>query len=73
MFRSFDWETELCINGKVVDFREINIIYGRNYSGKTTLYCCLLKIGFLLVVQVKIFGEERVLPCTLSGIRLAII
>jgi wobble nucleotide-excising tRNase len=37
-FRSFDWGTALRDDGNnVVKFRKMNILFGRNYSGKTTL------------------------------------
>jgi wobble nucleotide-excising tRNase len=38
IFRGFDWDKEV-LDGesKVQGLKEINIIYGRNYSGKTTL------------------------------------
>jgi len=34
LFKNYKWDTEI---GKQETFRRINIIYGRNYSGKTTL------------------------------------
>jgi wobble nucleotide-excising tRNase len=38
VFNSFDWDKEVRDeSGNVRDFQAINIIYGRNYSGKTTL------------------------------------
>lgn len=38
VFQNFDWDKEvLHKNGQVQSFQDINIIYGRNYSGKTTL------------------------------------
>lgn len=38
VFKGFDWDKEvLSGDGKVQNFGKINIIYGRNYSGKTTL------------------------------------
>ncbi|MBN2817335.1 MAG: AAA family ATPase [Bacteroidales bacterium] len=38
VFKNFDWNTAvLDINNSIRDFKKINIIYGRNYSGKTTL------------------------------------
>lgn len=38
VFQAFKWDDEVCDNtGNAVDFKSINIIYGRNYSGKTTL------------------------------------
>lgn len=38
IFKNFDWDKEIIDeSGKAVDFKEINIVYGRNYSGKTTL------------------------------------
>lgn len=38
VFKGFDWDKEvLGGGGKVQNFGAINIIYGRNYSGKTTL------------------------------------
>lgn len=38
IFKNFDWDKEVLDgSGKTIDFKEINIFYGRNYSGKTTL------------------------------------
>lgn len=38
VFRNFVWDKNVKDdNGKVIDFKTINILYGRNYSGKTTL------------------------------------
>lgn len=42
IFKNFDWETSLTYQNKqgqdeVYDFKDINILYGRNYSGKTSL------------------------------------
>ena len=41
IFKSFDWDSNLSYqNGgstKIYDFKDINIFYGRNYSGKTSL------------------------------------
>jgi len=38
VFQGFDWDKEvLDENGSVREFKDINIIYGRNYSGKTSL------------------------------------
>ena len=38
VFKGFDWEKEVRNeSGNVLNFQDINIIYGRNYSGKTTL------------------------------------
>jgi wobble nucleotide-excising tRNase len=39
VFQDFDWDTQLKNNTGKEDhtFKKINIIYGRNYSGKTTL------------------------------------
>lgn len=38
VFHNFKWDEEVCDrDGNVVDLKPINIIYGRNYSGKTTL------------------------------------
>jgi AAA15 family ATPase/GTPase len=34
LYENYNWETEI---GKNETFRRVNIIYGRNYSGKTTL------------------------------------
>jgi wobble nucleotide-excising tRNase len=37
-FKGFQWDTEVRENhGAVSKFKKMNIIYGRNYSGKTTL------------------------------------
>ena len=38
IFRDFLWKNEVCGNGgSVENFKDINVLYGRNYSGKTTL------------------------------------
>jgi len=38
VFHDFRWDEDVCDkNGHAIDFKSINIIYGRNYSGKTTL------------------------------------
>ena len=38
VFDGFDWNAVVRDQGNnVAEFKEINIIYGRNYSGKTTL------------------------------------
>lgn len=38
IFKNFDWDKEVLDgDGKSIDFKDINIFYGRNYSGKTTL------------------------------------
>lgn len=38
VFHNFKWDEEVCDrNGNAIDLKSINIIYGRNYSGKTTL------------------------------------
>ena len=36
-FSEFEWNTSLINNNNVSEFKKLNIIYGRNYSGKTTL------------------------------------
>ncbi|OTG80166.1 hypothetical protein B9T33_09585 [Acinetobacter sp. ANC 5054] len=40
IFKNFDWNTHLSIanqQNQTYDFKDINIFYGRNYSGKTSL------------------------------------
>lgn len=38
VFNDFDWNSNVRDNGNnISEFRDINVIYGRNYSGKTTL------------------------------------
>jgi AAA15 family ATPase/GTPase len=38
VFKDFDWDTSVKENyGSIVEFQRVNVIYGRNYSGKTTL------------------------------------
>ena len=41
IFRNFEWDNELFysqdVKKEIYDFKDINIFYGRNYSGKTTL------------------------------------
>ena len=36
-FSNFDWPTSVRDGQTVHDFKRLNILYGRNYSGKTTL------------------------------------
>ena len=47
VFNNFDWNSTVRDKGNnIVEFKDINIIYGRNYSGKTTLsriFRCLEK------------------------------
>lgn len=50
VFQDFDWSKEVrSAAGSVENFSNINIIYGRNYSGKTTLSRIMraMEIGFL--------------------------
>ncbi|MFN3073902.1 AAA family ATPase [Acinetobacter sp. TY2] len=40
IFKNFDWDLSLAnpsIQNQIYDFKDINIFYGRNYSGKTSL------------------------------------
>lgn len=38
VFQNYEWDTNVQdAAGNIVNFKDINIIYGRNYSGKTTL------------------------------------
>lgn len=38
VYSDFDWDTSVREpNGRISEFKGVNIIYGRNYSGKTTL------------------------------------
>lgn len=38
VFKDFNWDAEVTSKNKeVLEFKKVNIIYGRNYSGKTTL------------------------------------
>lgn len=38
VFQNFDWDSAVKEkNGSIKEFKDINILYGRNYSGKTTL------------------------------------
>jgi hypothetical protein len=38
VFHGFDWDSTVRDKGNnVAEFKDLNIIYGRNYSGKTTL------------------------------------
>lgn len=36
-FGNFSWVSQIKKDGQTVDFKKLNILYGRNYSGKTTL------------------------------------
>ncbi|MBD3374765.1 AAA family ATPase [candidate division KSB1 bacterium] len=50
VFRDFNWDhTVQNSNGSVAQFSDINILYGRNYSGKTTLSRLLraMQTGYL--------------------------
>ena len=38
VFNDFDWDNSVRDKGNnIVEFKKVNILYGRNYSGKTTL------------------------------------
>lgn len=38
VFQNFEWDNTVKEkNGTIKEFKDINILYGRNYSGKTTL------------------------------------
>ena len=38
VYSDFDWDASVReSNGRISEFKGVNIIYGRNYSGKTTL------------------------------------
>lgn len=37
VYKNFDWDTSLRDNGRIIEFSKLNILFGRNYSGKTTL------------------------------------
>lgn len=40
IFKNFDWDLSLAnpsVQNQTYDFKDINIFYGRNYSGKTSL------------------------------------
>ena len=37
VFNDFNWDQSVIVNGRPTSFNNVNIIYGRNYSGKTTL------------------------------------
>lgn len=37
VFRDFSWDEHVVTNGSPDAFKQINVIFGRNYSGKTTL------------------------------------
>ncbi|MFZ5823892.1 MAG: AAA family ATPase [Bacillota bacterium] len=36
-FKDFSWRSSIREGGNVLEFKRLNILYGRNYSGKTTL------------------------------------
>ncbi len=36
-FKDFVWKDRINKDGSIVEFKKLNILYGRNYSGKTTL------------------------------------
>jgi wobble nucleotide-excising tRNase len=38
VFKTFNWDSDVRDNGNnIAEFKKLNLIYGRNYSGKTTL------------------------------------
>lgn len=37
VYKSFEWDKCLKVDNRFLTFKRLNIIYGRNYSGKTTL------------------------------------
>ncbi len=36
-YKNYAWASQMLSGGNVVEFKRLNILYGRNYSGKTTL------------------------------------
>jgi wobble nucleotide-excising tRNase len=36
-YKNYVWASQMLSGGNVVEFKRLNILYGRNYSGKTTL------------------------------------
>jgi wobble nucleotide-excising tRNase len=76
VFRDFSWDSEVKSNGGAVQsLAHINIIYGRNYSGKTTLSRIVraLETGVLSdkygspSFQLKFTDNSDVTPSTLSS------
>lgn len=59
-FSDFEWSEYVCEGGVVVDFGRLNILYGRNYSGKTTLSRIMRSL------------EEHSLPGHFEGCRFVI-
>ena len=37
VFKDFTWDNDAIEQGRPLEFKEVNVLYGRNYSGKTTL------------------------------------
>jgi wobble nucleotide-excising tRNase len=37
VFNNFNWDASVIKNNTPIEFKKVNILYGRNYSGKTTL------------------------------------
>ena len=37
VFNDFDWDSSVLEQGHPLSFKQVNVLYGRNYSGKTTL------------------------------------
>jgi AAA15 family ATPase/GTPase len=75
VFRDFSWDSEVKSNGGAVQsLAHINIIYGRNYSGKTTLSRIVraLETGVLSdkygspSFQLKFTDNSDVTPSTLA-------
>src|SRR5688572_26475250 len=76
VFQNFDWDSTLKDEGNnIVTFKPINIFYGRNYSGKTTLSRIIrsLEVGIISdkyenpEFSVSIQGEPDVTQLNLNG------
>lgn len=78
IFKNFEWDNELKDNnGNVLEFKEINILFGRNYSGKTSLSRIIRSIETRELpekcehpeFEVEFDGGDIVIPLNLSSTR----
>lgn len=80
IFKNFDWDSSLSHQNKkgeneVYNFKDINIFYGRNYSGKTSLSKIIRALEIKSIsskyenpnFRIKLQDDSEITPCNLSN------
>ena len=79
IFKNFDWDTHLSTNptqqNQTYDFKDINIFYGRNYSGKTSLSKIIRALETKTLspkyenpnFRIKLYDDSEITPSNLSS------